>query len=42
VRFSHCDGGLIAHGGIAEGFAVAGEDRVFRSDEWPGNTSGRR
>jgi sialate O-acetylesterase len=30
VRFDHCAGGLVAHGGIVEGFAIAGADRVFR------------
>jgi sialate O-acetylesterase len=30
LRFSHCHGGLAAHGGIVRGFAIAGDDRAFR------------
>jgi sialate O-acetylesterase len=29
VRFDHCAGGLITHGGVVEGFAIAGADRIF-------------
>jgi len=29
IRFTHVDGGLVAHGGALQGFAIAGPDRKF-------------